>query len=65
MEYLYKIGRDCCGENTPEFENITKDNWISERNKFLRNVSYNGERTHLKVIEILQWFNQFLSNEEV
>ena len=56
---VYECGNKCCGENCPDFQNITKDNWIQHRNEFLRNVSYNGGSTHEDIITILEWFNQF------
>lgn len=49
----------CSGENAPKLSLVTIDNWVIERNKFLNNVSYNGPSSHLSIIKVLCWFNQF------
>ena len=52
----------CSGENAIILKNVTQDNWVIERNKFLSNVQYNGSRSHSAIINVLLWFNQFNDN---
>jgi hypothetical protein len=49
----------CSGINAPVLSNITEENALSERNKFLSNVAYNGWGSHEHIISVLQWFSQF------
>ena len=49
----------CCGENGFNPSDVTEDNWVQAINKFLQTVSYNGQRSHTSIINVLLWFNQF------
>ena len=50
----------CCGENAPELSTLTKDNVIPIRNTFLSNVSYNGSKSHLHIINVLNYMYKYI-----
>ena len=49
----------CCGENAPDLSTVTKENWLFVRNEFLKNVSYNGGRSHNNIITVLAYLGKF------
>ena len=52
----------CSGENSIDLSKVNKDNWITERNRFLTNVRYNGGNSHYDIINVLIWFNRFCTD---
>jgi hypothetical protein len=54
-----QAANNCQGENAFVVREVTQENWLETRNKFLANVSFNGARSHTSIINVLVWFNQF------
>ena len=63
IESAKKSGLICSGENCPNFEKITTENVIEERSKFLANVVHNGARSHIHIINVLNYMTQFINED--
>lgn len=55
-----KSAEICCGENAPKLDSLESGNVVSMRNAFLVNVSYNGSKSHLHIINVLNYMYKYI-----
>ena len=53
----------CSGESAPNLSLLTKDNVISNRNKWLVSLEWNGARSHKHIINVLNYMSSLIDDE--
>lgn len=73
MNYLTELIKDvtletaqfcaetCSGENAPDLSKVTHDNCLTLRNEFLKNVQFNGRKSHRDIILVLAYLGKFIT----